>query len=64
MILKELKQGEFFTRKNLQYLRPNQVWIKYYYDRTSKTYCCYNFDDINRYIFLKGTTEIYTDFTF
>lgn len=64
MILKELKKGEYFTRKNIPYPTDNQVYIRGDYDRTSKKYSCLHFNDINREIFLKGDTIIYTDFTF
>ena len=64
MKLKELKKGDFFTRKEIEYPKDNQVWIRGHYDRTSKTYSCINFNDINREIFLKGTTPVYTNFIF
>ena len=43
MILKELKKGEYFTRKNIPYPTDNQVYIRGDYDRTSKKYSCLHF---------------------
>ena len=64
MKLKDLKKGEYFTRKKIEYPKENQVWIKSDYDRYSKKYSCINFSDISREIFLKPDTEIFTDFIF
>ena len=64
MTLKEVKKGDFFTRKPIDEPTEKQVFIRGDYDRESKKYECTRFDDINRVIYLKGTTEVYTDFTF
>lgn len=64
MKLKDLKRGEFFTRKPIEYPRDAQVWTRDEYDRTSKRYCCSNFDDVNRELELRGETVVYTDFIF
>ena len=64
MTVKELKKGDYFTKKNIEYPKDNQVWIRDEYDRTEKKYLCYNFSDVNRWAYLKGTAEVYTEFTF
>lgn len=64
MKLKDLKKGEYFTRKNIEYPTEKQVWIKGDYDRQLKKYSCINFSDISREIFLKSETEIFVDFIF
>ena len=66
MKLKELKRGEYFTRKSLkeQEARPSQVYIKENYDRSTKKYWCQKWDDISKGIELKGDTEVYQDFVF
>lgn len=66
MKLKELKRGEYFTRKLMheQEAKPSQVYIKEDYDRSTKKYWCQKWDDISRCIELKGDTEVYTDFIF
>lgn len=66
MKLKELKRGDFFTRKpmNEQEAKPSQVYIKEDYDRSTKKYWCQKWDDISKGIELKGDAEVYQDFTF
>lgn len=66
MKLKELKKGEYFTRKSLgeQEAKPSQVYVKDDYDHSAKKYWCYKWDDICKGIALKGDTEVYQDFTF
>ena len=66
MKLKELKRGEYFTRKSMheQEAKSSQVYIKEDYDRSTKKYWCQKWDDISRGMELKGDTEVYTDFTF
>ena len=66
MKLKELKRGEYFTRKSLneREAKPSQVYIKEDYDRSTKKYWCQKWDDISKGIELKGDTEAYQDFVF
>lgn len=66
MKLKELKHGDFFTRKamNGQEAKASQVYIKGDYDRSTKKYWCQKWNDISRGMELKGDTEVYQDFTF
>ena len=62
--VKELKKGEFFTRREIEYPDERQVLVRGEYDRESKKYCCYHWNDVNSWVMLKGTTKAYTDFTF
>jgi len=66
MKLKELKRGEYFTRKPMyeQEAKPSQVYIKEDYDRSTKKYWCQKWDDISSGMELKGDAEVYTDFIF
>lgn len=66
MKLKELKRGEYFTRKPMyeQEAKPSQVYIKEDYDRSTKKYWCQKLDDISKGMELNGDTEVYTDFIF
>lgn len=64
MKLKELKKGDFFTLKNIEYPKENQVYIKGDYDRSTKTYECTAFNDICKFRYIKGEKEIFVDFTF
>ena len=64
--LKDLKQGEYCTRKKIDYPKDNQVFIRGEYDRTSKKYICIRFSDFNSWIYLKGDTAVFDsdDFIF
>lgn len=64
MKLKELKEGEYFTLKPIAEPKESQVYIRGEYDRIEKKYDCGKFSDISYSRFLKGNTEVYTDFTF
>lgn len=65
MILKELKKGEYFTIKNIEYPTDSQVFIKGDYDRSTKTYNCAKCSDVwgdGRNF--KATKEIFVDFIY
>ena len=62
--LKDLKQGEWFTRKPIEEPKESQVFIRRDYIRSDKKYSCERFSDMNSEIFLKGSTIVYTDFIF
>ena len=64
MKIKDLKKGEWFTFKNVEYPTAKQVWIRGHYDRATKTYsvCC--FDDVNKERFVKANKEVFTEFIF
>ena len=64
MTIKDLKKGDFFTLKQLEYPTEKQVYIRGEYDRTEKKYECIRFDDISNTRYLSGSKEIYTDFIF
>ena len=66
MKLKELKKGEFFTRKSLggQEAKESQFYIKDDYDYSTKKYWCQKWDDVSKGMELKGDTEVYQDFIF
>ena len=64
MMLKDLKKGEFFTKKPLEYPADNQVFIRGSYDRTSKKYEIIRFSDCNDIQLMRGNKEVFTDFIF
>lgn len=64
MVLKDLKKGEYFTIKPIDEPKENQVYIKGGYDKSSKTYSCIKFSDMNEERFYKGNKIIFTGFTF
>ena len=58
--LKKVKKGEFFKRKE----NSETVFIKGEYERSDKKYCNSDYWDINRFVYLKGSTMVYTGFDF
>lgn len=62
--LKELKKGDWFTLKEIEYPKESQVYIKGEYDRSSNTYSCVKWNDTNEERFFKGTKKVFTEFTF
>jgi len=63
--LKEIKKGEMFTLKPLEYPKETQVYIKDEYLRDEKKYGCIKWwDALGNWRILKGSTTVYTDFTF
>ena len=62
--IKELKKGELFTLRQVEFPKDSQVYVRGEYDKGSKTYSCYKWDDVNEERFYKGTTKVYTEFTF
>ena len=64
MTIKDLKKGDFFTLKPIEYPTEKQVYIRGEYDRAEKKYECIRFDDISSARYFAGSKEIYTDFIF
>lgn len=62
--VKQLRKGEWFTRKDISHPDERQVLIRGDYDREAKKYCCQHWDDINSWVMLKGDAKAYTDFIF
>lgn len=64
MKIKDLKPGDFFTKKEISEPNDSQVWIRGAYDRSEKKYECTRFDDISRFCYMAGAKEVFTDFVF
>lgn len=62
--LKDLKKGEYFTLKPIAFPAESQVYVRDEYDRSEKKYWVYKWSDVNAGRFMKGTKEVFTDFTF
>ena len=62
--LKDVKNGQFFTRKPIDAPKESQVWVRDNYDRILKKDECTNWADIGHTVYLKGDTKVYTDFIF
>ena len=62
--LKDLKLGEFFTRKLIDNPKESQVFIRCAYDRQTGKYPCQRYSDINDTVNLSGEALVYTEFIF
>lgn len=60
-MIKELANGEFFRLTDSE---TAPVWVRVSYDRSSKKYYCYKFDDVFHKNFFKGTRVVFVDFEF
>lgn len=56
----DLKRGEVFKRS----LNAKAIYVRGHYDRTSKKYSAYDTLDVNREIFLKGSTVVDVGFDY
>ena len=60
--LKNVGKGEMFTLKNcsdLLDIPESLIWVKGDYDRSSKTYSCHKWEDVNHEKFIKATRKVY-----
>lgn len=64
MKIRELKQGDYFTLKQIDEPKESQVWVRGEYDRSTKKYSAINFSDMNRERLFKGDKEVFVDFIF
>ncbi len=62
--IENVKKGDYFTRKENENPKQNQVFIRDEYWREGKKYCCQRFSDVCDYIYLKKGTIVYINFTF
>ena len=64
MTVKQLKRGDYFTKKPLSDPGPAQVWIRGEYVRSECRYSCTRWSDVNDEQLIPGGREVYTGFTF
>lgn len=62
--LKDLKRGEYFTKKPISEPKENQVWVRGDYVRSLGAYECYKWEDVNHITFISGKTLVNDEFTF
>ena len=61
--IRDLQINEWFTLKDIQEPKPNQVWVRNHYDRATKTFSISNWET-QRERFIKVDTKVFTDFIF
>ena len=63
-LLKDLKKGEFFTKKPIEEPKENQVFIRGEYDRGERKYEISRFSDFCNTAYIKSTAKVYVGCTF
>lgn len=58
--LNRVKPNALFLRKR----DSKTVYVKSCYDKLTRTFECYKYDDVMSFIYLKATTEVFINFTF
>jgi hypothetical protein len=61
--LSEIKKGEYI-KLVFKGGPANTIWVRGHYDRATKSYSLYDFENVNREIFRKKSTSVFTDFDF
>lgn len=70
VLLKNVKKGEVFTLTDkVKYNEEGEVlvkyvWVRFEYNRTTKRYEAFKYENINIFKSLKGDRIVYTDFIF
>ena len=62
--LRELKKGDFFTKRDIACPSEAQVWIRGDYDRSAKRYECTRFSDFCDVQMMPGDKIVFCGFTF
>lgn len=62
--IKHLKKRDFFTLKPCEEVKECNVWVRDFYNRSTKRYECYKFSDVNHYRSFNRNLIVYTDFIF
>lgn len=62
--LKSLKKGDLFTLKDIPSPKDSQVYIKGDYDKSTRTFECTKYSDMNSWRDFKGDKMVYVDFYF
>ncbi|MDD7068544.1 MAG: hypothetical protein SPH22_09485 [Prevotella sp.] len=57
--IRQVKLGEFF-----KFVPSGRVFVSGEYDRSSRTFAYYPFDDVNNEHFARGERQVITDFEF
>lgn len=64
MTIRDIKKGEYFTKKQIEEPTESQVWVKGDYCREAKKYFIHRFSDVNDSQLYDAKKPIYTDFYF
>lgn len=59
--IKQLKKGDYFTLKEIEYPKESQVWVRDEYDHSARAFLVYNFADVCKSRLLKGDRQVFDD---
>lgn len=62
--ISQIKKDTFFTLKPVEEPKESQVYVRGDYNRSTKKYEAYKFEDINDFREFKGDKKVYIDFYF
>ena len=62
--MRQLKEGEFFTFRPHEEPTERQVYVRSDYDRSTKRFAYFPYNDMMNEHFAKGERVVYTDFIF
>lgn len=66
--IKDLKKVEYFCIRQYddseKEVKSSAVWVRGEYDRSSKLYSCFKFNDVNHEHFFKGSKVVFTEIYF
>ena len=58
--LRDVPRGEFVRRK----LDARRTFTRQHFDHATRTYCLSDYDDLNREIYLRGSTTVWVGFDY
>lgn len=64
ILLKNVKNGDYFTLRPIEYPKYSQVYVRCDYCRAEKKYEVYKWYDVNDFRFMRGDRIVYVDFIF
>lgn len=62
--IRQIKAGTFFTLKPIEEPKESQVYVRDEYNRSTKKYEAYKFENISDFREFKGDKKVYIDFYF
>lgn len=62
--IRQIKKCTFFTLKPIEEPNESQVYVRDEYNRSTKKYEAYKFEDVSDFREFKGDKKVYIDFYF
>ena len=62
--IRQIKKGTFFTLKPIEKPKESQVYVRDEYNRSTKKYEAYKFEDVSDFCEFNGVKKVYIDFYF